>query len=276
MNKLKKILKKIAIKLLRPFGYSIIPLNSKILKLNFESLNANFVNLCANYENLFGQKFGKLPLNENRISIIKDLLGTFPSEAYFIINSLEKTNKINGDVCEFGVAQGITSQLIANEILNRNTKKLHLFDSFEGLPMPSSKDILKDDIFNLGSMEAYAGKMSVPEISVLQRLKNLNFPKDRTVIHKGFIEKLIARKEKFPKLVSFAYVDFDFYEPIKITLEFLDNVTKKGSVIIVDDYDFFSTGSKLAVDEFIGQNEAKYSLYVPEKIYGCFAILTRK
>ena len=271
----RKIIKKIFIKLLRPLGYSIIPLDSKILKLNYESLDNNFISLCINYENLFSQKFGKISSNENRINIIKDLLGTSPSEAYFIINSLDKTNNIDGDVCEFGVAQGITSQLIANEILHSNTKKLHLFDSFEGLPMPTNKDSLKDDIFNLGSIEAYAGKMSVPEISVINRLKAIKFPKKRIEIHKGFIEELIVDKNQFPEYVSFAYVDFDFYEPIKITLEFLDQVTKNGSIIIVDDYDFFSTGAKIAVDEFIKENQKKYKLFIPEKIYGCFAILTR-
>lgn len=182
---------------------------------------------------------------------------------------------IDGDVCEFGVAQGITSQLIANEILNNESKILHLFDSFEGLPKPTVNDKLKDDIFNLGSIEAYAGEMSLPEELVLNRLDNIEFPKKRYVIHKGFIEELIITKKQFPEHVSFAYVDFDFYEPIKIILEYLNNVTKKGAIIMVDDYDFFSTGVKIAVDEFMSTNETKYELFIPEKSFGCFAILTK-
>ncbi len=54
-----------------------------------------------------------------------------------------------------------------------------------------------------------------------------------------------------PEKVSFAYVDFDFYEPIMIALNFLDKVTTSGAMIIVDDYDYFSTDSKIAVDEFV-------------------------
>ena len=44
---------------------------------------------------------------------------------------------------------------------------LHLFDSFEGLPMPTERDQLKDDIFALGSMAAYAGAMEPIRIAHL-------------------------------------------------------------------------------------------------------------
>jgi len=272
---LKKRIKRLIERIINKFGYKLIPINEEFRNFNNNSLNNNFENLIGCFENLFQENFGEIPKNEKRVRILKDLLGTPPSEAYFIISSLAKTKKIDGDVCEFGVAQGITSQLIANEISNDKSKKLHLFDSFEGLPKPTTNDILKDDIFNLGSIEAYTGKMSEPEELVLKRLNDIEFPKIRFSIHKGFIENLIISKTQFPKRVSFAYVDFDFYEPIKLILDFLDNVTKKGAIIMVDDYDFFSTGVKIAVDEFFQQKESKYELFIPEKIFGCFAILTK-
>ena len=89
---------------------------------------------------------------------------------------------------------------------------------------------------------------------------------------------IISEEEKLPLNVSFAYLDFDFYEPIKLTLGFLHRRTSPGSIIIVDDYDFFSTGGKSAVDEFvhdINKDDMIYECIVPDKTYGCFAILTR-
>ena len=167
--------------------------------------------------------------------------------------------------------------MIANEILLTD-KKLYLYDSFEGLPEPTEKDQLKDDIFQLGSMEAYTGRMSWPESNVQKLIDSVDFPLERLSINKGFIDKDFQHEEKLPQNVSFAYLDFDFYEPIKLTLEFLHRKTSVGSIIIVDDYDFFSTGGKTAVDEFIDEmnnvNEI-YECIVPDKIYGCFAILTR-
>jgi hypothetical protein len=78
--------------------------------------------------------------------------------------------------------------------------------------------------------------------------------------------------------VYFEYVDFDFYEPIKIALQFLHQVTPTGAVIIVDDYNFFSTGAKEAVDEFIEEKNrgaAYYDLHVPHAQFGSFAVITK-
>ena len=90
--------------------------------------------------------------NNKQVDIFKklifELIGTSPIEGLNILDSLKKTSILEGDVCEFGVAQGKTSKLIAS-FLKKNNKKLYLFDSFSGLPKPSAEDQLKDDIFKL-------------------------------------------------------------------------------------------------------------------------------
>jgi hypothetical protein len=238
----------------------------------------NFTNLVAAYEQCLNEKDDLIQPNEIRPKLLARLLGTPPAEAYFIVQALSRCKNIPGDICEFGVAQGETSALIANEISLDCNKRLHLFDSFEGLPRPSEKDRLKDDIFALGSIEAYAGTMSCPENMVQNRLQAISFPSDRYVIHKGFIQKLIGEDKFLPKKVSFAYVDFDFYEPIKIVLDFLDSVTTSGSIVIVDDYDYFSTGVKTAVDDFINEQRLGGTMYkclIPNTTYGHFAVLTK-
>ena len=258
----------------RYFGFDII--RSLDNQIDLRVLDTNFENMARNYENLFGEKYGRFPANETRISLMKNLLGTPPSEAYFLVRLLHATKDIEGDVCEFGVAQGMTSKLIANEI-KESSKNLHLFDSFEGLPEPTAKDQLKDDIFNLGSIQAYTGAMSSPESSIRARLAELAFPENRYVIHKGFIEQLIrSKKSTLPTRVSFAYIDFDFFEPTLIALEYLHEVTREGAMLMVDDYDFFSTGVKTAVEEFIANHEENYKLFLPDKEFGHFAILTKK
>jgi hypothetical protein len=238
----------------------------------------NFCNLTLAYEARINEVSDlKISKNDLRPKLLARLLGTPPSEAYFIVHALAKCQNVAGEVCEFGVAQGETSTLIANEIQSSN-KVLHLFDSFEGLPKPTEKDHLKDDIFSLGSMDAYTGKMSCPEDMVLTRLKAISFRQNRFVVHKGFIERILNDDLSLPKKVSFAFVDFDFYEPIKVTLEFLHLVTEEGAMIIVDDYDYFSSGAKTAVDEFIEDknlNQEIYQLLIPDTQYGHFAVLSR-
>ncbi len=163
-------------------------------------------------------------------------------------------------------------------MLLQSQKILHLFDSFAGLPEPTEKDQLRDDIFSLGSIGAYTGTMSCPEEMVLSRLEAISFPSDRFVIHKGFIEEIIETEPNLPEKVSFAFVDFDFYEPIKIALAYLHKTMSVGSMIVVDDYDFFSTGAKTAVDEFIEENNSDSELYectIPDTQYGSFAVVKR-
>jgi len=267
------LVKKVIQKILSALGYKLNHLSE--IQVSFD----NFANLVEAYEQRLNESNGPIPTNEIRPRLLARLLGTRPSEAYFIVQALDQCKNLNGDVCEFGVAQGETSALIANEIALSGNKNLHLFDSFEGLPNPSEKDQLKDDIFSLDSMEAYAGTMSYPEDMVRARLKAISFPSQRYVIHKGFIEQILTKDGGLPKAVSFAYVDFDFYDPIKLTLEFLHGITPNGAIIIVDDYDFFSTGPKAAVDEFLqakNSMEIVYECFVPNIRYGYFAVLTKK
>ena len=259
-------------KILASLGYEIRRTKGRAVQYE------NFENLAVAYEQRLNGDDNLIPPNEMRPKLLARLIGTPPSEAYFIIQALAKCKDLPGDVCEFGVAEGETSALIANEIFLSSSKCLHLFDSFKGLPKPSDKDQLKDDIFSLGSIQAYTGTMSNPEEMVRRRLNAISFPTKRCVIHKGFIEQLIHEDKLLPKEVCFAYVDFDFYEPIKIALNFLDHVTSVGSIIIVDDYDYFSTGVKTAVDEFI---QAKlsigkvYECVIPSPHFGNFAVLTK-
>ena len=272
---LKKQVKKIINLLLRPVNYRI---TSKGLQHSLveehstiEKLYRNSIDQIQEYYSEFLDKNYKL--SAQRTKLLQNLLGTEITEALHIISSVQKTLKLDGDICEFGIAQGATSALLANEIIDTN-KSLWLFDSFNGLSMPTEKDILIDDISNFGSMEKYAGSMATPVSSVNNKLKNIGFPNNRVKIVPGFIEKSILQNN-LPEKVSFAYVDFDFYEPIKVALNFLDKVLVENGEIIIDDYGFFSTGSQFAVDEFHEENKSKYHLIKPIKFAGHFVILKK-
>jgi O-methyltransferase len=213
---------------------------------------------------------------DNIKDLLKDLMGTSLVEGLKIIDSLNKTINVSGDICEFGVAQGKTSKLIAYFIKNSN-KKLFLIDSFQGLPKPSNKDLLKNDIFDLGDIKKYEGQMSCPEAKVLEELKSINFNNDKLIVNKGFFNIESMAKMKLPNAVSFAYLDFDFYQPTLDGLNYLNGVLSVGGIIIVDDYDFFSTGVKTSVEEWFKINSKSYtkkiiitksaSFVILEKIY---------
>lgn len=217
--------------------------------------------------------FPDLPQKENRLSLLSQLVGTNVSEALWLVRHLHQAMNVPGDVCEFGIAEGATSALMANEI-RPTDKRLWLFDSFQGLSRPGDKDELIDDIFGLGSMSSYEGKMSYPVAEVQKRLHAVHFPPERVSIVPGFIEKSI-RGPQLPKQVCFAYIDFDFYDPILVALHFLTRVVPVGGCILIDDYGFFSAGAQRAVDEFAAAHAEEFRLTLPPAWCGHFAVLTR-
>jgi hypothetical protein len=211
---------------------------------------------------------------ERRFARLAELMGTGVHEAYHLIHHLTKCLPLEGDVCEFGVAQGATSALIAGEIAETD-KHLWLFDSFEGLPKPTAKDRLIDDIFNLGDMAKYEGEMANSVRLVKNKLKAVGFDFSRAHIVPGFVENTL-KSARLPPEICFAYVDFDFYEPTCEVLKTFDTRLASGGVFFVDDYDYFSSGIKTAVEEFLDESpKGRYELFVPPAELGHFCVLTK-
>jgi O-methyltransferase len=232
-----------------------------------DSIAEHYAYLLRAHEHLLG-----LTPRARRLELIARLIGTKPPEAFAIVAALEKTRGLRGDVCEIGVAQGATSALIANEILDGQST-LHLFDSFQGLSAPTDGDVLLDDVFGLGSMAAYAGQMACPVEMVAKRLEEISFPRERYMVHAGFLDKTLTHFEGLPKAVRFAYIDVDLHVPTKMALKWLGSVVVPGAVVVVDDYGFFSAGAKKAVDEM--QNGGLWDVLPCHLADGHFCVMRR-
>lgn len=218
-------------------------------------------------------EFAELPEVEGRFGLLSKLVGTGVCEGMYIVSQLHESLGVAGAVCEFGVGSGATSALLANEI-RASDRDLWLFDTFSGLPAPSDEDRLIDDIDDLGSMDAYAGRMRHSAAEVERRLADIGFPPGRAKLVPGLIEDTLGRSP-LPDSVAFAYVDFDFYRPIKAALEFLAGVMPVGAGVVVDDYGFFSSGAKQAVDEFLASAQG-FAHHAPDDCEDKFIILRRQ
>lgn len=232
-------------------------------------------NLVRQISAAHSEAFVKVPDIDGRIRLLAELIGTDVSQAMHMIHWLHATQGVPGDVCEFGVAQGATSALFAHELLSvGDPRELWLYDSFAGLPAPTEEDHMIDDVLGLGSMEAYAGQMTLPRASVERRLRRVGYPLARSHIHSGFITQETGQ-EILPKAISFAYIDFDLYQPIKDALRLVDSRLASGGVIVIDDYGYFSTGARTAVDEFASAWPDRYHVTVGPVWAGHFAVLQR-
>ena len=176
--------------------------------------------------------------NDNMSSV--DRLTTI----YWIIRYILLSN-INGEVVEVGCNCGMTSvflQMLIEEF--DESRELHVYDSFQGMPAPSTNDAY-----------LHEGDCS----SSVEELKRL-FDEFRTklpTIHPGWFHDTLPNS--LPKTIAFAYLDSDFYDSIKTSLECVYPKLSPGGIILVDDYGDPAVnpnawdglpGVKIATDEF--------------------------
>jgi len=224
------------------------------------------------YETYVRTVFPGLSDRPGRRPLLHQLIGTQIPEAMYLLQYLQDAmNSGAGDVVEMGVAQGATSALLAHEIVSDPARRLWLYDSFRGLSTPTAEDRLINDMDNLGSMEDYTGTMSFPEHHVRARVAATGLTPDRTRVIAGFVNG----QSPAPDEVAFAYLDFDLYEPILTGLCLLHPATRPGSILMVDDYGFFSSGPELAVRRFLADREDFYELLEPPTGTGAFCALRR-
>jgi O-methyltransferase len=253
--------------LLRPLGSRVLTASEE------EALASRYDGLVDQlYETYVQHVFPGLRDLPGRRALLSQLIGTQVREAIFLLQYLQEAlDEGAGDVVEMGVAQGATSTLLANELLQDPARRLWLYDSFRGLSKPTGEDELIDDMYNLGSMEAYSGTMSFPERQVRERVNTTGLPADRLRIIAGYL----TPRSPAPEEVAFAYLDFDLYEPILTGLRLLHPSTRPGSILMVDDYRFFSSGPELAVQHFLAEQGHTYELLEPPAGTGPFCALRR-
>jgi hypothetical protein len=133
------------------------------------------------------------------------------------------------------------------------TRDVHLFDSFEGLPEPTEKDGVQAKEYSGGRASGALKsvnqcKAGLEEVRAFL-LGGLKFDPARTHFHVGWFQNTLPAIA--PKLGPLALLrlDGDWYESTRLCLEHLYPLLSSGGVVILDDYNSW-TGCKQATDEF--------------------------
>jgi O-methyltransferase len=143
---------------------------------------------------------------------------------------------VPGEIAEFGCMTGRTANVISAAMASfRIGGKLHLFDSFEGLPkttnaVDATSDHVKDGTWGPGTCKGIT-----PEAL---RKKCLNYLKDDQIrIYEGWFSQNMTR---IPAGTKFAmlHVDCDLYESTMDCLDFLfkNKMVSEGAIILFDDW----------------------------------------
>lgn len=164
-----------------------------------------------------------------------------------LIYYIQKTKWLPGDLAEVGVYKGGTAYLLRQ--FSSISKKLYLFDTFEGLPEVNQYDLHHKGDFNDTSLQ------KVDEL--LNTSKFLNYS-----IYKGIFPNENSEYIKH-KTFSLVHLDVDIYDSIKNCLEFFTPRMEPGGVIILDDYNEPNCpGAKLAANNFALANNLLIELTV--------------
>ncbi len=161
----------------------------------------------------------KYPLISNQVS---------KEQLQVILNELGKVlPKLDGEVVEFGCYMGTTSLFIRRLLDALGDKRaFHVYDSFEGLPPKTPQDESR------AGDQFQAGELAVSKKQFLQQFQKANL--QPPITHKGWFSELADTD--VPRHIAFAFLDGDFYESIRDSLQLVLPKMQQGGVIIIDDY----------------------------------------
>lgn len=150
---------------------------------------------------------------------------------------------IPGDIVECGAARGGSAALMGLMLTNEPHRTLWLFDTFEGLPPPTTDD----PDYELA--QAFVGTFRADLAEVVELLKRLNLA-ERTRLIKGLFQDTVPVSPV--RAIAVLHLDGDWYQSVKVCLDHLYDRVSPGGVVQIDDYGHWA-GARKAVDEFFAR-----------------------
>jgi len=170
-----------------------------------------------------------------------------------LFNSLEyiRENNIDGDIVECGVWKGgnILGIIEYLKYYKIDTKKVWLYDTFQGMTQPEEVDV------DLKSNRAI-DQMDVPIVlaySSIEEVKSVvlvpEFDQTRIKFIIGDVSETLKIENNIPSQISLLRLDTDWYQSTRDELHYLYPKVHNDGILIVDDYGHWM-GAKKAVDEY--------------------------
>lgn len=160
----------------------------------------------------------------------------WPDEMTQIACCVQATKEVEGDIAEVGVSSAGSAKLIAEL---KGEKKLHLFDTYEGLPEP--KDIDR-------------GFMKKQYACSLESVRRYLDPYDGITFYKGIFPSTSEPIQD--RTFSFVHLDVDLYDSTLNALKFFYPRMMSQGILISHDYSTFP-GVHKAFDEFFSDKQER-------------------
>ena len=201
---------------------------------------------------LFTPWFEKNPNSEfsEILSMVKDSgpLIVSPDRCYILYQLVKRASLLPGDFAECGVYSGGTAYLLVSVLAKyiSYNKKLHLFDTFTGMPETSfpSRDYHSP------------GDFADTSIDIVK--KRLNLYDSFCIFHVGVMPDTFSEVKDIKKF-SFVHIDVDIFPSVQACCEFFYPRLSRGGVIVFDDYGFYPyrNSVRAAVDCYFSNKNDK-------------------
>lgn len=188
---------------------------------------------------------------------------TSPERVYALCRAVEHVaaDEIPGDIVECGVWKGGSAMAVCRTLMRLGVaRRLHLFDTFEGMPPPgvhdhdcvgrSASDLLAAT--DKGGLVWAVGPLAEVRANVL------GTGYDLVSFVPGRVEDTIPRHA--PDRIALLRLDTDWYESTYHELTHLWDRLSPGGVLIIDDYGHWR-GARKAVDTFFAERGIRMLLH---------------
>ncbi len=158
--------------------------------------------------------------------------------------------RLPGDIVECGVWNGGSAAVMgyadAQENAHESSRRtIWLFDSFEGLPPVTEKDV------NVKKENYFVGWNKGSITAVKNAFSKLGLPLDHVKVVPGWFETTL--KTAGVERIAILHIDADWYESVKIVLDVFYEKIVPGGYVILNDFGTWD-GCNQAVDDFFAEH----------------------
>jgi O-methyltransferase len=179
---------------------------------------------------------------------------------YRLVQQINK-RKLPGAIVECGVWNGGCSAVMTYasraDAHHPQRRPVWLFDSFQGLPLPSAKDGHKSHA------DYFAGMNRGHTDNVRRVFGILGLSLDDVHMVPGWFEDTlpVATVDH----IALLHIDADWYESVKLALDTLYDRVVPGGFVVLDDYNFWE-GCNRALADFLDERQLTHiTLYYPNR-----------